>query len=219
MQVLVIGANGQTGWQLTRHLRERTDHRPVAMIRSPDQYERFHTIDVPCILADLEHDFDHAMVGADAVIFAAGSGPKTGKDKTVLVDRLGAIRAAVTAQTHGVRRFVLLSSINARIDSDSRIAHYHRAKGHADRFLLEHHELRDGEPLQWTTLHPGRLNDDEATGLVTVSEGVGDQGGTSRANTALALAGCLDHPGTIGKQVTVLDGEQPIEEAFAAFDG
>ena len=51
------------------------------------------------------------MQDCDAVIFAAGSGGKTGKDKTVLIDHLGAIRSMVAAQMNGVKRYIMLSSI------------------------------------------------------------------------------------------------------------
>jgi len=218
MQVLVIGASGKVGFRLTEHLARNTDHTPLAMIRDPEQRARFDLIAVDCVVGDLEQPFGHAMIGCDAVIFAAGSGGKTGKDKTVLIDHLGAISAAVHAHVHGIRRFVLLSAVNAVPDADTPIRHYHRAKAAADRFLVEHWELLDGDPLEWTTLHPGALHDDEPTGRIELREGVATGKGfvTGRAHTAMALAACLDHPETIGKQITVLDGSTPIAEAFAA---
>jgi len=157
MRVLVIGGNGQTGFQVVQRLHEQSRHEPLAMIREPAQRARFDALGVPTVLGDLAYPIDHAVRGCDAVIFAAGSGPKTGKDQTILIDDLGAVRAMVAAQVNGARRFVLLSSLNADPASESRIKHYHRAKGRADRTLAELDQLLDGEPLRWTSIHPGGL--------------------------------------------------------------
>ena len=206
MRVLVIGANGNTATRLVRRLAAGR-HDPVAMIRNPDQRPKFDEMGVPTVLADLEYPMDHAVRGCDAVIFAAGSGGHTGKDKTVLVDHLGAIRSMVTAQVHGARRYIMLSSIGADVNSTSRIAHYHKAKAHADNFLRE-------SGLDYTVVCPGGLRDDPGTSSVSVSLELGGRGTTLRENLAEALALCLDLDSTIGKTFSLLDGETPIESAL-----
>ena len=206
MRVLVIGANGNTATRLVRRLAAGR-HDPLAMIRSPGQRSKFDEMGVPTVLADLEYPIDHAVRGCDAVIFAAGSGGHTGKDKTVLVDHLGAIRSMVAAQVHGVRRYIMLSSIGAEVNSTSRIAHYHKAKAHADNFLRE-------SGLDYTVVCPGGLRDDPGTSLVSVSLEQGDRGTTLRENLAEALALCLDLDSTIGKTFSLLDGDTPIEAAL-----
>ena len=107
------------------------------------------------------------------MIFAAGSGGHTGKDKTVLVDHLGAIRSMVSAQVHGAKRYVMLSSINADVDSTSSIAHYHKAKAHADNFLRQ-------SGLDYTIVCPGGLTDEPGTSTVTVGSDLSGRGTTSR---------------------------------------
>ena len=102
MKVLVIGANGNTATRVVRRLVE-SEHDPVAMIRDPSQRARFDDLGVSTVLADLEYPIDHAVKNCDAIIFAAGSGGHTGKDKTVLVDHIGAIRSMVAAQVQGAR--------------------------------------------------------------------------------------------------------------------
>ena len=206
MRVLVIGANGNTATRLVRRLAAGR-HDPVAMIRNPDQRPKFDEMGVPTVLADLEHPIDHAVRGCDAVIFAAGSGGHTGKDKTVLVDHLGAIRSMVTAQVHGARRYIMLSSIGADVNSTSRIAHYHKAKAHADNFLRE-------SGLDYTVVCPGGLRDDPGTSSVSVSLELDGRGTTLRENLAEALALCLDLDSTIGKTFSLLDGDTPIESAL-----
>ena len=206
MKVLVIGANGNTATRLVRRLAQGP-HDPVAMIRDPAQRAKFDALGVPTVLGDLEYPIDHAVSGADAIVFAAGSSGHTGKDKTVLVDYLGAIRSMVAAQVHDVRRYIMLSSLNADIHSTSRIAHYHKAKAHADNHLRE-------TGLAYTIVCPGGLTDDVGTGRVVASADLEGPGLTSRENLAQALAMCLDLENTIGKSFGLLDGDMPIDVAL-----
>ena len=110
-------------------------------------------------LGDLEYPIDDVMEGIEAVIFAAGSGGQTGKDKTVLVDHLGAIRSMVAAQVHNVSRYIMLSSINNDVNSTSPIAHYHKAKAHADNHLQE-------TDLEYSIVCPGGLTNEESSGFM-----------------------------------------------------
>lgn len=206
MRVVVIGANGNTATRVVRRLAAGR-HDPVAMIRDPAQRPKFDALGVPTVLGDLEYPIDHAVAGMDAVVFAAGSGGRTGKDKTVLVDHLGAIRSMVAAQTAGARRYVMLSSINNDIHSTSPIAHYHKAKAHADNHLRE-------TELDYTIVCPGRLTDEPATERIAVSPELHGRGVTSRENLAEVLARCLDLDNTVGKTFSLLDGETPLDEAL-----
>ena len=206
MKVLIVGANGNTGTRVVRSLMNGP-HDPIAMIRNPAQRPKFDSMRVSTVLADLEYPIDHAVKGCDAVIFAAGSGSHTGKDKTVLVDHISAIRAIVTAQVQGAHRFVMLSALNADVNSTSRIPHYHKAKAHADNHLRE-------TDLDYTIVCPGGLHDEPGTGRVTVSFETHGNGRTSRDNLAAALIACLELPNTCGKSFSLLDGETPLEEAL-----
>jgi len=145
--------------------------------------------------------------GCEAIIFAAGSGGKTGKDKTVLVDHIGAIRSMVAAQVHGARRYIMLSSINNDINSRSPIAHYHRAKAHADNHLVD-------TDLDYTIVCPGGLTDEPGTELVSVNVELKGRGLTSRENLAAALVTCLVCDNTVGKSFSLLDGNTPLTEAL-----
>ena len=101
----------------------------------------------------------------------------------------------------------MLSSLNADIHSTSRIAHYHKAKAHADNHLRE-------TGLAYTIVCPGGLTDDAGTGRVVASADVKGPGLTSRENLAQALAMCLDLENTIGKSFGLLDGDMPIDAAL-----
>ena len=207
MKVLVIGANGNTATRVVRLIKNETSHEPIAMIRNTTQRVKFNKLGVTTVLGDLEYPIDHAIMGCNAIIFAAGSGSQTGKDKTVLVDHIGAIRSMVTAQVHGVKRYVMLSTINADENSNSRIAHYHKAKAFADRHLIDTN-------LDWTIVCPGGLRDEEGNGLVSVHSDLFLEGITTRDNLAASLVSCLELPNTIGKRFSLIEGKTPIKEAL-----
>ena len=207
MKVLVIGANGNTATRVVRLIKKETSHEPIAMIRNTTQRVKFDKLGVTTVLGDLEYPIDHAIMGCNAIIFAAGSGSQTGKDKTILVDHIGAIRSMVTAQVHGVKRYVMLSTINADENSNSRIAHYHKAKAFADRHLIDTN-------LDWTIVCPGGLRDEEGNGLVSVHSDLFLEGITTRDNLAASLVSCLELPNTIGKRFSLIEGKTPIKEAL-----
>ena len=210
MRVLIAGANGRTGRRLIPLLL-RNGQTPVAMIRHDSQAKELEALGAETIVGDLEYPLDHCVKKADAVIFAAGSGSKTGKDKTILVDQLGAIRLATTAEFAGVRRFVMISAIGASPSSNHpKIAHYMKAKGHADDFLRE----RD---LDWTIIKPGPLSGNPGTGRISISQHFGHTGETSLDNLAQATCESLSLQNLFQKEFQMLDGDQPIAEALRAY--
>lgn len=67
-------------------------------------------------VASLESSMDviaATMKGFDAVVFTAGSGGKTGFDKTLEVDLDGAVKSMIAAEQVGVKRFVMVSAVHA----------------------------------------------------------------------------------------------------------
>ena len=113
----------------------------------------------------------------------------------------------VAAQVHDVRRYIMLSSINNDINSQSPIAHYHRAKAHADNHLVE-------TDLDYTIVCPGGLTDEPGTDLVSINEKLQGSGMTSRENLASALVACLDSDNSIGKSFSLLDGKTELIQAL-----
>ncbi|MFI4883063.1 MAG: NAD(P)H-binding protein [Phycisphaerales bacterium JB064] len=227
MRTLVIGANGETGFKVVQQLKDGGRHEPVAMIRDEGQQPRFAGAGVETVMGDLLHPIDDAVKaggGCEAVVFAAGSGGKTGKDMTVLIDQLGAIRAAVAALNAGAKRFVLLSGLNTDRDAtQDPIPHWRRAKGRADDFVRTMPEAFDGTGLNYTIVCPGALHDEDEqpTGVELVSpDGKGvSKPRTSRANTAAVMVACLDQDASIGQTIGVIDGAQAAGEALAAWNG
>lgn len=209
MRVLVIGANGLTGREIVRLLREGP-HDPVAMLRDPEQERYFREQGVATVLGDLEEPLDPVLEGIDALIFAAGSGSSTGPEKTLAVDRDGAVRSIAAMEEVGVDRYVMLSALRADPDSaGDPISHYLRAKGIADEHLR-----RSG--LDYTVVRPGRLTNDEATGRVAIAPQLEPGGSVTRADVAAVMVACLDRPNTARKSFDLLEGETPIEAALDA---
>ncbi len=224
MRTLVIGANGDTGFKVVQQLKAGGRHEPVAMIRDEGQQPRFAGAGVETVMGDLLHPIDDAMQGCEAVVFAAGSGGKTGKDMTVLIDQLGAIRAAVAALNTGAKRFVLLSGLNTDRDAtQDPIPHWRRAKGRADDFVRTMPEAFDGKGLDYTIVCPGALHDDdeEPTGVKLVSpDGKGlSKPRTSRANTAAVMVASLDEDAATRQTIGVIDGDAQAGAAVRNWKG
>lgn len=212
MRVLVIGANGLTGRRIIRSLTEGP-HQPVAMIRDPAQSPTFDEISVRSVVADLEEPIDPALEGIDAVIFAAGSGSKTGPDKTLAVDRDGAVRSIAAVEAAGIRRYMMLSAMRADPDGQGHpISHYLRAKGIADEHLR-----RSG--LDYTIVRPGRLTNEPGTGKVSLAPRLEPGGQIPRDDVATTMVRCLDEPATERTTFDLLAGDAPIPEALRRLGG
>ncbi len=209
MIVLVAGANGLTGLRIVRLLKAR-GHEVRAMIRDAGQEPAFAEIGVACVLADLEGPLDDAVAGSDAVIFAAGSGSKTGPEKTIAVDQEGAVRLIDACVAAGVARFVMLSSMGADDPEGQReaIRHYMRAKGAADAHLAE-------SGLDYTIVCPGFLNDEEPSGGVRLGSSIGEWGKIARDDVAAVIVESLQAPNTSGKRFEIISGGTAIAAAVA----
>jgi uncharacterized protein YbjT (DUF2867 family) len=215
MRVLVIGANGQTGRRIVKRL-QVGPHTPVAMVRSPDQAGHFEEMGVATVVGDLEEPLDPALEAsaAEALIFAAGSGSDTGPEKTLAVDRDGAIRSIAAMEAAGLRRFIMLSALGADPRSEgSSISPYLQAKGIADAHLCRSH-------LDYTVVRPGRLTSDDGAGddgagKVDIAPDPDSGGSISRDDVAAVMVACLDEESTVRTSFDLLTGATPIAEALA----
>lgn len=209
MKVLVIGANGQVGTHLIKSLAER-GHEPVGMVRDTDQVKAIENAGGKTVLGDLEKDFSHAMYGCEAVVFAAGSGPHTGADKTILIDQEGAIKSIDEAKRQGIKRFVLLSSVgadNPEMAPDN-MKHYLYAKKRADDYLKSTN-------LTYTILRPGSLSNEPGTGQIRAAESLEDKSGQiPREDVADVLTEIVENENTYLKTFEILDGDLRISDAL-----
>lgn len=209
MNVLVAGSHGKTGMQIVELLLEH-DHHVTAMVRSRDQMEEMEKLGAKPVLADLEQDVSFATEGVDAVIFAAGSGPHTGPDKTITVDQEGAIKLIEACEKNAVERFLMLSARNVDQPEEGpeKIRHYLKAKKIADDQLKK-------STLNYTIVRPGRLNNQEATGKIKGAPRLDDlDGEISRADVANTMVLSLNNSATYRKTFEILGGNQEIQEAL-----
>ncbi|MFC4386218.1 SDR family oxidoreductase [Gracilibacillus marinus] len=213
MNVLIVGANGQIGKHAVKLIANDDSMTAKAMIRKQEQAAYFHEQDVDTAIVDLEDSVDrivHALEDIDAVVFAAGSGPKTGKDKTLMIDLDGAVKTIEAAKQSGVKRFILISSFDTSREAiqaaNEDFAPYIVAKHYADEWLL-------ASGLDYTIIHPGALTNDPGTGNVTLASKV-ERGEVPREDIAKVIYESLKHPSTIGKRFQVVTGDTAITKAI-----
>lgn len=216
-RVVIAGGHGKIAQILTELLTDRGDQ-VVGLIRNLDHTADIQALGGEPVLLDLEHaDFEEvieALQDADAVVFAAGAGPGSGTVRKDTVDRAAAVLMAEAADAAGVPRFVQISAMGAGEpipeSVDEVFAAYLVAKTAAEQDLVGRDEL------DWTILRPGLLTDGEPTGLVSLTGPSTERGEVTRADVAAVVVGLLDHPGSIGKTLTLIGGETPVADAVAA---
>ncbi len=210
MEVLVVGAHGQTAIKVVELLIEK-DHNVRAMVRDAAQAGELEKRGAEAVIADLEQDIEFAVEGCDAVIFAAGSGADTGEDKTWAVDRDGAIKVIEACERNAVERFVMLSALGADAPEKAQeaMAPYMKAKAEADQRLQK-------SKLNYTIIRPGMLNDDPESLHIIAREHLKDKKGQiSRSDVAYTIAETLENPNAYRKTFEVIGGgHDAIAEAI-----
>lgn len=217
MRVVIAGGHGQIALRLERLL-AAGGHRPVGIIRRPEQAEDLRAAGAEPVVLDLESaspaEVAAALEGADAAVFAAGAGPGSGAGRKDTVDRAAAVLFADAAEAAGVRRFLVVSSMGA--DSahpgDEIFDAYLRAKGAADD------DVRSRPVLDWTILRPGTLTNDAGTGQVRLEARTG-RGPIPRDDVAATLAELLDTPATAGLTLELVSGSTPLSVAVKDIAG
>lgn len=209
-KTLVIGANGQIGKLLVSLMAEQ--QQPVrAMIRKPEQADYFRDMGAEVTIADLEQPLlDEAFQDCDMVVFTAGSGGKTGADKTILVDLWGACKAVEMAVKHHVRQFIMVSAQDAGDPENGNpaIKHYNVCKHFVDQYLL-------GSGLPFTVLRPGKLTDEPATGKITTKRPDDKtQRFISRADVAHCITHCLTQDNATNHINALYQGNLLVKDAI-----
>lgn len=212
MKVLVVGANGQIGKHLVTFIQNSDNLEAKAMIRNEEQASFFEDLGAETAIVDLEQDTDAiagAAEGVDAIVFTAGSGGHTGKDKTIMVDLDGAVKTIKAAKATGVRRFVMISSFDttreAIQEAPESFAPYVAAKHYADEWLKN-------TDLDYTIIHPGLLTNEKGTGQVNAGVNV-ERDEVPREDIASVILASLENDATIGKEFQVVGGTKSIKEA------
>ncbi|MGW5358805.1 SDR family oxidoreductase [Actinopolymorpha pittospori] len=218
MRVVIAGAHGKIGSRLGRLLVQRGDE-VVGIIRDEDHQLDLIAIGVTPVVMDLERStvdqVADVVADSDALVFVAGAGPGSGKDRKDTVDRGASVLLAEAGERAGVRRFVQISSMG--VDSvrdgatppgqDEVFVAYLRAK------LAAEDDLR-ARDLDWTIMRPGRLTDDPGSGRVRLTPHA-EFAPVSRDDVAAVIMALLDSPATTGLVLEMVAGDTPIDEAIA----
>lgn len=216
MRIVIAGGHGQVALRLERLLAVRGDE-VAGIIRRTEHGDDLRASGAEPVLCDLEsasvEELAAHLVGADALVFAAGAGPGSGVERKYTVDRDATILCADAAQRVGVRRFVVVSSMGAdpAHPGDEIFDHYLRAKGEADEYVRR-------TSLDWTILRPGSLTNDPGTGLVRLEAHTG-RGSVPRDDVSVALAELVDTPATSGLVLELISGSTPISVAVKSVAG
>jgi len=210
MRVLIVGANGQVGRLLVTQLLAKGDE-PIAGLRPDEDGEDWEDLGVAVRRLDLLTKPEHiasALMGVDAVVFAAGSGGRTKDDMTLLIDLDGAVKTMQAAEIAGVHRFVMISMLFAedRNRWADPLKSLYVAKFYADNWLV--HQTN----LAYTIVQPGALSFHPATGKIQ-SDPLA-VGSIPRADLAAFMVAALHAPQTIGKTIPLLSGTQSIDQVI-----
>lgn len=212
LNILVVGANGQIGKHLVKLIQDNGDQ-ARAMIRKEEQANYFKDLGAETAIVNLEDEVDaiaNAAEGVDAVVFTAGSGPKTGKDKTPMIDLDGAVKTIQAAEQANVKRFVMISSFDTSREAiqsaPESFAPYVVAKHYADEWLLN-------SDLDYTIIHPGLLTNEPGTNQVNLGANV-ERGEVPREDIAKVIYTSLKNDTTIGKRFRAVGGQTAVEEAI-----
>jgi uncharacterized protein YbjT (DUF2867 family) len=213
MKVLVAGANGKTARRLVRML-VGDGHAVRGLVRKEEQLSGVQQNGAEPALVDLEREeveggVGQAVEGCDAIVFAAGAGPGSGAARKETMDYGGAVKLAEAAEKHGVRRYLMLSSM--RTDDPESASEgmqpYLRAKARADERLMN-------SDLDYTIIRPGSLTNEEGTGRIDAAESLRRYGEISREDVARTFATALEVENTYRRKFEILAGDTPIPDAL-----
>ena len=212
-RIVVVGAHGRTGKLIVKQLAAAGES-VVATIRNPKHMAEMIKLGAEVVMLDLEKStgpmFAAMFKGADAIVFAAGSG--TGESSEV--DSKGVRKTLGAAKKAGVKRYLAISSIGASTGmklsgewATAEMKDYYQHKRAAGKAIM-------ASGLDWTILEPGELTEGKATGKVTMSLEAIPHKSISRADVAAVAVAALGAPKTIGKALQLTAGKVAIADAL-----
>jgi len=209
MKITVAGAHGQVAMHL-HPLLKAAGYSVRGLIRNPDQKDELREAGAEPVICDIEKkgDISDCVGDADVVVFAAGAGPGSGKERKWSVDRDGAIKLIEAAEKNGISRYIMISVMKAeeaRGDDVFRV--YLQAKAQADAALRE-------SGLDYTIIRPGRLTDDKGTGKIRLGQDL-ESGEIPRKDVARMIVAAIESDKTIGRQFDLTEGDDSISEAIS----
>ena len=208
MDIVIAGGHGQIAMHLHPILKER-GHNVRGLIRKSDQKKDLQEAGALPVLVDIEkkEDISNEVGIADAIVFAAGAGAGSGKERKWSVDRDGAIKLIEAAKKNGIKRYIMISAMGLEIPRGDEVFQvYQQAKAQADEALRN-------SGLNYVILKPGRLTNEDGTGKVKIAEKL-DSGEIPREDVAKVIAEVLENKNIESAEFDLLSGEEEISEAL-----
>ncbi|MEO0348535.1 MAG: SDR family oxidoreductase [Cyanobacteria bacterium P01_A01_bin.15] len=214
MNVLVVGATGQTGRQVTTQL-VRSDIKVKALVRDRAKADFPDTVDV--VVGDVlkPATLTAAMANCDAIICATGAAPSFDITGPYQVDFVGTKNLIDAAKAAGIGRFVIVSSLCV-----SKFFHPLNLfwlvlywKKQAEDYIVK-------SGLTYTIVRPGGLrNEDRDEAIVMAPADTLFDGGIAREKVAQVCVAALIEPDAENKIVEIVTRaeapEQPLGALFA----
>lgn len=219
-RVVILGGHGKVALLAAKKLKT-AGYVVDSIIRNLDHAEGVRNAGGKAVVLDIEtagvDELASAFSGVRAVVFSAGAGGGN-PARTHAVDYEAATRAMAAAEQAGVKRFIMVSYAGAgvdihRLDPQHSFYPYAKAKHDADARLRE-------SSLDYTSLGPGLLTTEPATGKIMRTEAVGtdwpdDKRVTSRENVAEVIAHVIKTNSAVRQTVNFYDGDTPIAELIS----
>lgn len=220
---LVLGATGRTGSLAVADLLAE-GRGVVAYVRRPEAVEPADGLTVVGGQLDDVAAMTAAAAGCDSILVALGmkgmdfsasevmaGRPAPEGRAPVIMTAMPSIIAA--AKANGIRRVVVLSALGVGATIDNSVFTAEQVAGPPLAPVYCDHEngesLLRASGLDWTTVHPGFLNDGPATARPVVFDAASGRkltgfAATSRADLAAVLVRSLDDPDAVCKQLVMM---------------
>lgn len=206
MRVLVVGATGRTGGELVKQALE-AGHEVVAYVRRPEAVTPTPGLTVVGGQLNDEATLSAALLGCAAVTVALGN-PISKASAPLMQIAMPAVIAA--AKRAGVTRVVVLSALGVGATfANTRYPYRFGCRTFLAGNFRDHvagESQLEGSGLDWTTIHPGPLNDGARTAHPTIVDAASGHQmprapRTTRADVAATMLSVLADPSTYGKQM------------------
>lgn len=124
------------------------------------------------------------------------------------MDLDGAAKAIEAAAIAGIKRFIMVSALQAhnRENWNEALKPYYVAKHYADKIL-------EASGLTYTIIRPGGLRNEPGTGTVSAAKDL-ERGFISRDDVAKTVIASLDEKNTENRAFDLTEGDTPIAEAL-----
>jgi len=199
MRVIVLGANGQLGGEVVRHVAAR-GHKATAFVRRPPNGLLDKTVEIRLGDARKREDLIAALPGHEVVINAIGSGSLRKSD----VESSTTAVAVATAQQLGISRYIAMSA--GMVALDWPLFNYLLRPLIFRNILAEHlrvEEIVKGSALSWTIVRPPKLTNGAPRGYVASLELQQRSFSVARADVAAFIADELESNEYVGQAVLV----------------